>query len=60
MTEFKEVARPIAMVFLIVALIVSAVLEAVGYPIAEWFRIFSISVVGEWFVERGITKAKSK
>ena len=56
--NFKEVARPIAMVFLVVALIVGAIFESIGYPMAEWFRIFAISIVGEWFVERGITKAK--
>jgi len=46
------------MIFLVLALIIGAVLESVGYPMAEWFRYFAISVVGEWFVERGITKQK--
>jgi len=55
---FKENARPLAMVFLVVALIVAGVLEAVGYPVAEWFKGFAIAIVGEWFVERGITKQK--
>ena len=57
---FKENARPIAIVLLVVGLIGLAVGEACGYPIVEWFRIFAISVVGEWFVERGVTKAKGK
>lgn len=57
---FKENVRPLAMFFLVIALIVGAVLEAVGYPISEWFRIFAISVVGEWFIERGITKQRGK
>jgi len=57
---FKENARPIAMVLLIVGLIGLAVGEASGYPTVEWFRIFAISIVGEWFVERGVTKAKGK
>ena len=56
--DFKEAARPLAMIFLVVALIVGAILESVGYPVAEWFRVFAISVVGEWFIERGITKQK--
>ena len=56
----KELARPIAMIFLVVALIVGAVLEAVGYPVAEWFRVFAISLVGEWFIERGIRKGRGK
>ena len=54
----KELARPIAMIFLVVSLIVGAVLESVGYPMSEWFRAFAIAIVGEWFVERGITKQK--
>lgn len=55
---FKDIARPIAMIFLVVALIVGAVLESVGYPMAEWFRYFAIGIVGEWFIERGVTKQK--
>lgn len=55
----KEAARPIAMIFLVVALIVGAVFESVGYPMAEWFRYFAIAIVGEWFIERGIRKGKS-
>ena len=55
----KEAARPIAMIFLVVALIVGAVFESVGYPMAEWFRYFAIGIVGEWFIERGIRKGKS-
>ena len=54
----KEDARPIAMIFLVIALIVGAMLEAVGYPMAEWFRYFAISIVSEWFVERGVRKGK--
>ena len=55
----KEAARPIAMIFLVVALIVGAVFESVGYPMAEWFRYFAIGIVGGWFIERGIRKGKS-
>ena len=58
MNDLKEVARPIAMIFFVVALIVGAVFESIGYPISEWFRIFAMSVIGEWFVERGITKQR--
>ena len=58
--NFKEVARPVAMVFLVVALIVGAVLESVGYPMAEWFRYFAIGIVGEWIIERGIRKGKNE
>jgi hypothetical protein len=60
MTDFKENARPIAMVFLVVALIVGAVFESVGCPMAEWFRVFALAVVSEWFVERGVTKQVGK
>jgi len=55
----KEAARPIAMIFLVVALIVGAVFESIGYPMAEWFRYFAIGIVSEWFIERGIRKGKS-
>ena len=58
MSDFKEVARPVAMVLLVVGLIGLAVGEALGYSAIEWFRIFAISLIGEWFVERGVTKAK--
>jgi len=58
--SFKQDARPLAMIFLVLALIVTAVLESVGYPVVGWFRYFAISVIGEWFVERGITKQKGK
>jgi len=54
--DFKSFARPIAMIFLVAALIVGALLESFGYPMSEWFRFFAIAIVGEWFVERGITK----
>jgi len=54
----RELARPIAMIFLVVALCVAAVFESIGYPIAEWFRYFAIAIVGEWFIERGIRKSK--
>ena len=57
---FKENARPLAMFFLVIGLIVGAVLESIGYSVAEWFRVFAISIVGEWFIERGVTKAKGK
>jgi len=57
---FKEKARPIAMICLVVALIVGALLESLGYPMSEWFRYFAIGLVGEWFVERGVTKQKGK
>ena len=57
--DFREVARPIAMIFLVVSLIVGAVLESVGYPMSEWFRYFAIGIVGEWFIERGIRKGKN-
>jgi len=58
--NFKEDARPLAMCFLVMALIVAAMLEAVGYPVADWFRYFAISVIGEWFVERGVRKSIGK
>ena len=57
--DFRDIARPIAMIFLVVSLIVGAVLESVGYPMSEWFRYFAIGIVGEWFVERGIRKGKN-
>ena len=57
---FKDNARPIAMVLLVIGIIGMAIGESIGYPAVEWFRIFAISVVGEWFVERGVTKAKGK
>jgi len=55
---FKENARPLAMVLLVIGLGGLAVGEACGYTSVEWFRIFAISVVGEWFIERGIRKTK--
>jgi len=58
--NFKENARPLAMCFLVIGLILSAILEAIGYPISDWFRYFSVGLIGEWFVERGIRKGKSK
>lgn len=57
---FKENARPVAMVLLVIGLIGLAVGEACGYSAVEWFRIFAISLVGEWFIERGIRKGKGK
>lgn len=58
--DFKEVARPIAMILLVIGLIGMAVGETCGYPAVEWFRAFALAVVGEWFVERGITKQIGK
>ena len=58
--NFKENARPLAMVLLIIGLIGMAVGEACGYPAVEWFRAFALSVVGEWFLERGIRKSIGK
>ena len=58
MNEFKEVARPVAMVLLVVGLIGLAIGEACGYSAVDWFRYFAIALISEWFVERGITKAK--
>jgi len=57
---FKDDARPLSMTFLVMALIVAAMLEAVGYPVADWFRLFAISVIGEWFIERGVRKSVGK
>ena len=57
---FKDDARPLAMCFLVIGLIVAAVLDAIGYPISEWFRNFAIAIVGEWFVERGVRKSIGK
>ena len=56
----KEAARPIAMIFLVVSLIVGAVMESIGYPMSEWFRYFAMGIVGEWFIERGIRKGKNE
>ena len=58
--NFKENARPIAMVLLVVGLIGMAVGEACGYSVVEWFRSFAIAIVGEWFVERGVRKTIGK
>ena len=58
--NFKENARPIAMVLLIVGLIGIAVGEACGYHPIEWFRNFAMVIVGEWFVERGVRKSIGK
>jgi hypothetical protein len=60
MTDFKEVARPLAMIFLVIGIIGLAVAEACGYHPIEWFRVFALTIVGEWFVERGITKQIGK
>jgi hypothetical protein len=56
----KENARPVIVVFLVVGLIVGAVFESIGYPMAEWFRYFAIGVVGEWFIERGVRKGRGE
>jgi len=47
-------------VLLVIGLIGLAVGEACGYSVVEWFRIFAITIVGEWFVERGIRKGKGE
>ena len=57
---FKENARPIAMLLLVVGIIGMAVGETCGYPAVEWFRVFALAIVGEWFVERGVTKQIGK
>lgn len=57
--SFKDNARPIAMVLLVVGIIGMAVGESLGYSVVEWFRYFAIGIVGEWFVERGIRKGKN-
>ena len=57
---FKENARPIAMCFLVLGLIIGAILETLGYSVVEWFRTFAIAIVGEWFVERGVRKSIGK
>jgi len=57
---FKENARPIAMVILIIGLIGLAVGETCGYPAVDWFRNFAMAIVGEWFLERGVRKTIGK
>ena len=56
--RLKDDARPIAMILLVVGIVVLAVMEAEGYTPVSWFRVFAMSIVGEWFVERGIRKGK--
>ena len=57
---FKENARPLAMVLMIIGLIGMAVGETCGYPAVAWFRDFARIVVGEWIIERGVRKSISK
>lgn len=59
MSEFKQNARPLAMVLLVVGLVGLAVGEACGYLSVEWFRYFAIGLVSEWFIERGIRKRRN-
>ena len=56
---FKDDARPLSVVFLILGLIIAAAMEAVGYPFPSWFVPFAIAYIGEWSVERGIRKRKN-
>ena len=56
---FKDDARPLSVVFLVLALIGAGVAETFGYPAPQWFIAFALAYIGEWSVERGIRKGKN-
>ena len=58
--NFKEDARPLSMVFLVLSLIVAGISDAFGYPFPQWFIAFALSYTGEWFIERGVRKTIGK
>ena len=53
---FRENARPLAMVALVLGLIAMAAMEAEGYQPVLWFRYFAVGIISEWFIERGVRK----
>ena len=57
--NFKDDARPLSVVFLILALIGCAVAESFDYPPPQWFVAFAVTYITEWSIERGIRKGKN-
>jgi len=57
--SFKDDARPLSVVFLVLGLLGAALAESMGYPPPAWFVPFATSYIGEWSIERAIRKKKN-